>query len=76
MSSAARIVRLVEKRPDGRIIEQLRTLLMEAEQGKLIGFLAVGHYGGREYSYFGSGSFCDHPTIGLGALTILKARIG
>lgn len=69
------MLRLAERRPDQEIIEQLRDLLRDAENGKVVGLLAAVHYGGSGFGYFGGGSMCSTPALGLQALVTLTTKL-
>lgn len=74
-AEAPRVLRLVERLPDSDVVSQLEALLRDAMDGRLIGFVAAAHYGGREYAYMGSGSMCDHPIMGAAAAHKLASKL-
>jgi hypothetical protein len=53
----------------------LQALLEEARQGKVVGFIAAVHYGGKEFGYVGSGSMCDCPTLGIASAHKLATKL-
>jgi hypothetical protein len=69
------VLRLVEKQPDSSIIAQLNDMLRDAEKGKVIGLLAAAHYGGSAYGYYGGGSMCNTPSVGLAAIYNLTTKL-
>lgn len=73
-SSAASVVHLVRRPAQDETVENLRSLLREAEKGNLVGLVAAVHYGGQQFGYIGSGSLCSNPVLGVGALTMLRER--
>jgi hypothetical protein len=56
-------------------VEQLKGLLREAESGEVVGLLASAHYGGRRFGYFGGGSMCSDPSVGLSAIYKLTTKL-
>ncbi|MBU3577513.1 hypothetical protein [Polynucleobacter sp. UK-Kesae-W10] len=50
-------------------------MLEEAEQGEIVGIIAAVHYGGDEQGFFGSGTMCSIPTMGLHALLNLAKKL-
>ena len=73
--SHVNVLRLVEKQPDPTIIEQLRDMLRDAENGRIRGLLASAHYGGSSYGYYGGGTMCSNQTIGLAAVCNLATKL-
>ena len=69
------VVRLAERRVDQQTIRYLQGLLQAAMRGEIAGIVAAVHYGGREYSYLGSGSMCDHPSMGIAAAHRLATKL-
>lgn len=67
-------VRLVKSQSDQDILEQLRILLEEAARGEVVGLIVAAHYGGDEFSFAGSGSFCLQPHLAATALRQLGDR--
>jgi hypothetical protein len=74
-SPSVSALHLVRRQPDQTIVEQLRGLLKEAESGEVVGLLASAHYGGARYGYFGGGSMCSTPSIGLVAIYNLATKL-
>lgn len=66
---------LAELRVDPNTVLQLEALLEEAKSGRIVGAVAAAHYGGREYAFFGSGSLCDDPRLGLHAVAALAKKM-
>lgn len=78
MGSRARprnVIRLVERRPDESIVEQLEKLLEDARAGLIAGLLIAVHYGGQEYGYSGAGSMCSDPARGIAAAHRLATKL-
>lgn len=71
---STRLVQLVSNEVDRRIVEQLQSLLDEANRGEIVGLIVAAHYGADEYSYSGAGSFCSQPHLAAGALRNLSER--
>lgn len=69
------MLRLVERQPDEEIIEQLRDMLKDAEKGRVVGILAAAHYGGNHYGYYGGGTMCTNPAVGLMAIYNLTTKL-
>lgn len=70
----APVVRLVKNQSDEDIVEQLRILIEEAARGEVVGLILAAHYGGDEFSFAGSGSFCGQLHMAATALHQLGER--
>ena len=68
-------MRLVAKQPDPTIVQHLQSLLKDALEGRVIGFIAAVHYGGRDFAYLGTGSMCDCPTLGIASAHKLATKM-
>ena len=66
---------LARRRVDAGIVERLEALLEDAKAGRIVGAVAALHYGGREYTFVGSGSLCDDPRLGLHAIATLARKL-
>lgn len=71
----AQVVDLLEWRKNHTTINHLRTLLRDAEQGKVVGILVAAHYDDDEYLYAGAGSLCDVPVLGAAAAQNLLKKM-
>lgn len=69
------VIKLVERRRDEELVRQLQQMLSDAVAGNIIGMVAAVHYGGREYSYIGTGSMCEHPNMGIAAAHRLATKL-
>ena len=69
------VLQLVERQRDPKIVQQLQIMLRDAKAGKIAGVIAAIHYGGREFSYIGSGSMCDCPTLGIASAHKLATKL-
>lgn len=49
-------------------------LLRDAENGVLVGVVAAAHYHDGSLGFFGSGTLCESPAIGLAAVTKLSTK--
>lgn len=65
----------MRRQPDQTIVDQLRDMLRDAEKGEVIGLLAAAHYGGGSYGYYGGGSMCSTPSVGLTAIYNLATKL-
>ena len=68
MQKSSPVIQLVAARSNDDFVRKLEDLLKEANQGKVVGLIVAAHYGGAEYGYAGSGSFCDQPQLAGSAL--------
>lgn len=69
------VLALVRRQPNEELVDALRSMLADAEQGKIVGFIGAAHYGAAEFSYTGCGSLCNNPLMGIGALIRLKQKL-
>lgn len=72
---SARVVDLSEWRKNHDLVDQLRSLLHDAEAGKISGLLVAAHYANGDMAYAGSGSLCDCPMLGVAATQQLSKKL-
>ncbi len=56
-------------------MDQLRSLLHDAEAGKINGLLVAARYVDGYMAYAGSGSLCDCPMLGVAATQQLAKKL-
>lgn len=72
---SADVIPLRERRADPEVVGQLRSILVDAEQGLVTGMIAAAHYSDGEILYAGAGSMCASPAVGVLAANVLAKKL-
>ena len=57
------------------MVEQLRSILVDAENGLVTGVIVAAHYTDGEILYAGAGSMCACPAVGVLAANVLAKKL-
>lgn len=64
-----------EWRKNHTTIDQLRSILTDAETGKVVGVIIAAQYSDGAITYAGSGSMCANPMLGVAAANNLAKKL-